>query len=159
MIAILHKGKRRLSAIFKKGVLVSLRILLGSVFVYASIDKIAFPLRFAEIVQNYHILPIFLIKPFSILLPWIELFVGVSLIVGLYVNRCALISSLLVAVFMVAIAIRSFAGPIKECGCMSELSFLKSDKASVLILRDTIILMIGVSIFIFNKVQNQAQSD
>ena len=89
----MNKGKRRFNAIFIKGALVSLRILLGSLFVYASIDKIAFPPRFAEIVQNYLILPSFLIKPFSILLPWIGLFVGVSLIVGLSVNGCARISS------------------------------------------------------------------
>ena len=48
------------------------RLLLGGIFIYASIDKIAFPGDFARIIENYGLLPSFVVKPFAILLPWLE---------------------------------------------------------------------------------------
>jgi len=44
------------------------RLLLGGVFVYASIDKIAFPNEFSGVVENYEILPSVLIKPVAVLI-------------------------------------------------------------------------------------------
>ena len=34
------------------------RLLLGGIFVYASIDKIIYPVEFAKVVYNYQILPV-----------------------------------------------------------------------------------------------------
>ena len=38
------------------------RLILGFIFIYASIDKIAFPKKFAKIVQSYKIIPDFLVE-------------------------------------------------------------------------------------------------
>jgi hypothetical protein len=67
--------------------------------VYASYDKILHPLAFAEIVYNYQILPDVLVNLVALFLPWIELLVGLSLIVGMWLPGALLISNLLCCSF------------------------------------------------------------
>ena len=47
------------------------RVILGAVFIYASIDKIRNPEAFAKAVYNYQILPDSLINLTAIALPWL----------------------------------------------------------------------------------------
>ena len=56
----------------------ALRLIVGVVFIYASIDKIIHPDRFAEIVWDFDLLPRSLVNPFSVCLPWIELVMGIA---------------------------------------------------------------------------------
>ena len=42
---------------FKGPVVLVARLILGGVFIYASIDKILNPGDFAKIINNYHVLP------------------------------------------------------------------------------------------------------
>ena len=49
------------------------RLFVGGVFIYASIDKIMHPHGFAELVNNYHILPPYLVNLMAIFLPWLEM--------------------------------------------------------------------------------------
>ena len=60
------------------------RLILGVIFIYASIDKIFHPAAFAEAVYNYQILPDALINLTAIVLPWLELILGAFLILGLW---------------------------------------------------------------------------
>lgn len=50
-------------------VLLVVRLFLGAVFVYASLDKILHPQAFAEMVYNYQLLPDVLINLTAIILP------------------------------------------------------------------------------------------
>ncbi|MDH3555163.1 MAG: DoxX family membrane protein, partial [Deltaproteobacteria bacterium] len=49
-----------------------LRIVLGWVFIYASLDKIRHPDLFAEAVYNYQLLPEVAVNLVAICLPWVE---------------------------------------------------------------------------------------
>ena len=60
------------------------RLILGAVFIYASLDKIAHPAAFAKDVYNYQILPDALISLTAIGLPWLELIIGAFLLIGLF---------------------------------------------------------------------------
>ena len=55
---------------------VIVRLVLGAVFVFATIDKIRHPAAFAEVVYNYQILPEVLINISAIVFPWLELLLG-----------------------------------------------------------------------------------
>jgi uncharacterized membrane protein YphA (DoxX/SURF4 family) len=72
---------------------IALRLFLGLVFVYASFDKILRPAAFAEIIYNYQILPEALINFTSIFLPWLELHLGLLLILGFWLPGAVLISN------------------------------------------------------------------
>lgn len=76
----------------------ALRWALGVLFVAASYHKILSPSTFAHEVNNYKLLPAALVNPFAIILPWLELFCGLALLV----NRFALGAAWLVAVMTAA---------------------------------------------------------
>ena len=56
------------------------RLILGGIFIYAAMDKIAHPDQFAEIVYNYKLLPGALVNLMAIVLPWVEILAGVFLV-------------------------------------------------------------------------------
>lgn len=127
------------------------RLVLGGVFIYASIDKIAFPAEFANIIKSYNILPIFLIKPIAIFLPWVELIFGIFLIIGLFIKESAIILTSLLFIFLIAFGIQSTKGPIEDCGCFGSLPILSTSNQFAIITRDLTFLFMGILIFIFNK--------
>jgi uncharacterized membrane protein YphA (DoxX/SURF4 family) len=132
----------------------SARLLLGGVFIYASIDKIAYPKEFAAIVVKYQILPEKLAIYFAFLLPWAELFLGIFVILGFLVRESAISLSFLVLVFMIAILIRSLAGPIGNCGCFSITPSGTSQSIALLIFRDVLFLLCGLILAFPKKAKN-----
>lgn len=96
-----------------------LRWILGSVFIYASIHKIADPAAFSEAIYNYRLFPEILINPLAVWLPWLELLAGLSLIIGVWIKGGALILSFLSLAFAVAVGTALFRGLDISCGCFS----------------------------------------
>lgn len=97
--------------------LITIRIVLGSVFVFAAISKAIAPEEFARAIANYKLFPIFLINILAITLPWIELCVGILLMFGISVKENSAILSGLLLVFIVAIGISLARGLNIDCGC------------------------------------------
>jgi len=97
--------------------LVAIRIVLGTIFIFAAVSKAAEPELFARSIDNYKLLPIFFINLLAITLPWIELCIGVLLIFGVSVKENSAILSGLLVVFILAIAISLMRGLDIECGC------------------------------------------
>ena len=95
------------------------RLVLGGVFVYASADKILHPVEFSKVVYNYQILPFVVSNFVAMVLPWLELFVGLALIVGVLRFESSLILSVLLLVFIIALSINLFRGVDIDCGCLT----------------------------------------
>lgn len=112
-----------------------LRITIGIIFIYASLDKIANPSQFARIIYNYHLLPGELINLTAITMPWVEFICGVCVILGIYKEGGILILGILLSIFAVSIGINLFRGVDLECGCFSVNSRAKSNSLELL-LRD-----------------------
>ena len=97
--------------------LVSIRILLGFVFIFAAISKTGDPEEFATAISNYKLLPLFSINILAIILPWIELVAGLLLVFGISVKENSSILSGLLLIFIMAIAISLVRGLNIDCGC------------------------------------------
>jgi uncharacterized membrane protein YphA (DoxX/SURF4 family) len=95
------------------------RIFLGVLFLYASIDKILYPGAFAEIVYNYRLLPDGLIHVTAVVLPWVELLLGLFLILDLLLPGAVLVANALFMIFLVAIAFNVARGLDIACGCFT----------------------------------------
>jgi len=95
------------------------RLFLGGVFFYASVDKILNPADFALAVYNYQILPDGLINLTALVMPWLELLLGVSLVTGLWLPGMVLWSNGLLWVFFLALLFNLFRGLDVHCGCFS----------------------------------------
>lgn len=97
--------------------LLCIRLFLGILFIYAGIDKIIHPAAFAKAVYNYQILPDFLINLAAIVLPWLELIIGVFLILRLWLPGAVLLSNILLAAFFGALVFNMARGLDIKCGC------------------------------------------
>jgi rhodanese-related sulfurtransferase/uncharacterized membrane protein YphA (DoxX/SURF4 family) len=95
------------------------RLFLGGIFIYASYDKILDPVRFAEIVFNYHIFPDLLVNPTSLFLPWLEVLVGLCLILGIWLPGAVLICNGLLLVFFLTLLFNLARGLDIDCGCFT----------------------------------------
>jgi uncharacterized membrane protein YphA (DoxX/SURF4 family) len=93
------------------------QIALGMIFVVAAWPKITDPPAFAHMIFNYRILPGSLINISALVMPWIELLAGLCLILGIWTRAARTIVSLLLIVFMIAIAFNLFRGNAIDCGC------------------------------------------
>ena len=101
-----------------------LRAILGIMFIYASIDKITDPLTFSNAIDNYHITPIAINNLAALLIPFIELAVGICLIFGIFIDGAIFIVIILLIWFIFIISQALFRGIDLHCGC-----FDLSDKA------------------------------
>jgi uncharacterized membrane protein YphA (DoxX/SURF4 family) len=126
------------------------RLVLGGIFIYASLDKIAHPLEFAKTIENYKVLPDFLITLPALILPWLELLAGFLLISGLWTRSAAWLLSLLLLAFILALGVNAFRGIDVSCGCFST-SASDTENAFVLIFRDLLILLPGLLIIFFDR--------
>lgn len=120
------------------------RWLLGLVFLYACFHKILDPSAFAKIIYGYQLLPGFLINVTAIILPFVELFAGVCLIVGILPRPAAIIINGMLAVFIIAISINLARGHAFDCGCFSihEAGYISSNVE--LLIRDLVYFLIGL---------------
>jgi len=118
------------------------RVILGIMFIYASLDKIAHPEEFAKQIGYYKVLPFGLENLLGIILPWTELIVGICLIAGLLVDGAALLSIIMMLVFILAISQAMLRGIDITCGCFKVSAH--SDKFGLdTIIRDIIFFMMS----------------
>jgi len=136
-----------LRIISNRFVFLAIRIVLGVVFIWASIDKIAHPAGFAEAIYNYRMLPHWTINLMAIIMPWLELICGILLIVGVLWRGSAFMIGVLLAVFIVALSSALIRGLDISCGCFT----VDGDHgiAVDLLVRD-ILMIIGVGILLAN---------
>ncbi len=103
----------------KSTIAIIIRVILGFLFLYASLDKIIYPSKFAEVIYNYRLLPVELVNICAILVPWIEVFIGIMLLIGIWVDASAFMLSSITFVFTFMIISAIFRGLNIECGCFS----------------------------------------
>jgi putative oxidoreductase len=95
------------------------RVYLGTIFLLACWHKIAEPGAFAIDIATYQILPLALVNPMAIVLPWAELAAGAMLLVGFRTRAAALLVAGMMAMFSVAIGVAVAKGLDMSCGCFA----------------------------------------
>ena len=109
-----------MSLLKNRWIILAFRIVLGIVFLYASFEKIRDPGSFSGNIQNYQISPYGITNLIGILLPWVELYVGACLILGVFVDGAALLSVGMLVMFIIALGQALARGLDIECGCFSQ---------------------------------------
>ena len=152
------------------------RFILGYIFLYASIDKITDPIAFSSNIDNYHISPIYLNNFAALIIPWIELIIGIFLLFGCfrfinvvkglinirylekYVKASSLISIFLLVFFIIILSQAYYRGIDLHCGCFKSVSSLSSSdlKHEMLnrIFQDIIFLGLAIIVY-FYKFNNE----
>ncbi|WP_261575219.1 MauE/DoxX family redox-associated membrane protein [Frankia gtarii] len=104
-----------------------LRLALGAVWLVAGLLKVNDPDGMLRSVRAFRILPEALVQPVAYSVPFLEIALGVLLIVGLAVRVTALLSALMFAVYIAAIASAAARGLRIDCGCFSSGGDLTAD--------------------------------
>ena len=95
-----------------------LRIVLGAIFIYAAYAKLAESWRlFAAGIASYEVLPMWAVEILARTLPWLELLIGVLLIVGRWLRVSTLATSGLLLVFFGLMVRARIKGMTIDCGC------------------------------------------
>ena len=132
---------------FKGPLVILCRLVLGGVFIYASLDKIANPAEFAKAIGNYHVLPFGLENLLALFLPWLELLTGLLLIAGIMVDGATILIISMNIVFIFAISQALARGISIECGCFSVSTEGGNNIGFQTILRDFVYLIMAFIIF------------
>jgi uncharacterized membrane protein YphA (DoxX/SURF4 family) len=93
------------------------RFVLGGVWIWAGLAKFGDADAAVRAVRAYRILPEFLVKPFAWGLPVIEIALGVLLILGIASRAAAIVSAVILLVFIAGIISVWVRGLSIDCGC------------------------------------------
>jgi uncharacterized membrane protein YphA (DoxX/SURF4 family) len=93
------------------------RIVLGLVFLGAALPKLADPPGFAKAIWAYGLFPARSLNPLALVLPWLELFCGLALCLGLWLRAAATWVAALLLAFCLALAVNLGRHHPVDCGC------------------------------------------
>ena len=127
--------------------LLAARLIMAGIFIYASIEKIAHPAVFAKDVYNYQILPDVLINLTALVLPWLELLLGLCLLTGVWLPGAVLAVNGLLLVFLAALVFNLARGLDVNCGCFGAAGLGPSMSTGWYLLRDVGFLTVGAFLF------------
>jgi uncharacterized membrane protein YphA (DoxX/SURF4 family) len=95
------------------------RVALGLIFLAAAAGKIVDPAALAKIIHNYRILPDMLVNVAALSLPWVEMVVAACLLTDFASRGASLTATVLLAVFVAAMAYAYSKGYDTQCGCFT----------------------------------------
>ncbi len=118
-----------------------LRLIVGGVFIYASIDKIIDPYSFAKAISSYEFSSSLGLSMFdnllALTLPWLELILGLFLILGIFTDESINFILILMIFFTIMLSQAYFRGiSLEDCGCGLNDSSIGMD-----IIRDLVLIL------------------
>lgn len=130
----------------------ALRLFLGCTFIFSSWHKIVSPDQFAVILYGYAVFPHQIINVLAIVVPFVELICGLTLITGLLKRSGLLLINAMLVGFIFLISFNLIRGHEFDCGCFS-LGETEGTWSSIwLLVRDFVMLGAGIYLFrLFDK--------
>jgi len=99
------------------------QIVAGLIFIAAALPKIADLSAFAGSIHNFHlesVIPMAATNVLAMMIPWVELVAGLSLVGGVRPRAGAVVYTLLMAVFTLGVVQALARGLSFECGCFGK---------------------------------------
>lgn len=131
-----------------------LRVLLGMVFVTSGLEKVMHPWQeFLFSLQGYQAFPIGIENLIAQTFPWVELAIGILVVLGLYTIWALRATMGMVAVFILMISQAILRGiDLSDCGCFGSLIQLPAQYT--LIFDIVLIIVTFLLIKFIDKTQN-----
>jgi uncharacterized membrane protein YphA (DoxX/SURF4 family) len=135
----------------------AVRLVVGVVFIYAAYPKIARPGDFAWNIAMYQYLHYSNVNMLAIILPWVEMICGVTLIVGLWTRGSAVVVCGMCVMFIIAL-VHAITHEIEmtSCGCFSQegakaLAAHREEVGTSLLYRDILMLFATGYVWLFDS--------
>ena len=116
---------------FQPWITLAFRLILGGVLLVAGGLKVSDPFGSATSVRAYQMLPIDLANFLGFVLPFIEVGIGLLLIVGIWGRLAAIAGGALMLMFIVAIGQAWIRGISLDCGCFGKGGLLTTDELPI----------------------------
>ncbi|HTY64938.1 MAG TPA: MauE/DoxX family redox-associated membrane protein [Acidobacteriota bacterium] len=113
------------------------RLVLAGVFIYSGYVKLQEPLQFAVAISGYKLVPENLVFPMAKTLPWVEIILGLAVLIGWKIRHFSAATAALLLFFIVVLAITISRGIEANCGCFG----LDERISPLTILRDSLFLI------------------
>ena len=129
------------------------RLVLGGVLFIAGYLKVGTPDKSQMAVRAYEVLPISLANLIGLLLPYVEIGIGLLLILGVYTRISAALGGAIMVVFIVAIAQAWARGLTIDCGCFGGGGQVAASETKYLseIIRDTGLVLLALYLIRYPK--------
>jgi uncharacterized membrane protein YphA (DoxX/SURF4 family) len=129
------------------------RLILGGVLIAAGALKVGNLQKSAMAVRAYELLPVWMANLFGYVLPWIEIGIGLLLVLGALVKINGLLGALIMLAFIIAIAQAWARGLSIDCGCFGDGGAVDPEDTKYLstIIRDIGLLGLGVFLYFYPK--------
>lgn len=125
------------------------RLALGVVWIWASVEKLRSPRTFVQAVRAYDATPEWLSKAIGYGLPVLEFCLGVLLVLGIAVRVAAAVSAVLFVVFLIGIIQAAARGLQLSCGCFGGGGQTANTTYTLDILRDIGLLILAAYLVMF----------
>jgi len=125
------------------------RLVLAGIFLYTGYIKLKSPLQFAAVLYGYKLFPDSLIFPATRYFPWVEISLGVLLLLGWKIRYVSLAACGLLATFISILTITYLRGVDANCGCFS----FNDRITPITILRDGLIILPAICLAAENAVR------
>ncbi len=126
------------------------RLVLGVVWVWSSLEKLDSPRTFVQAVRAYDATPEWLSKAIGYGLPVLELSIGLLLIVGVAVRISAVVSAVLLVVFLIGVIQAAARDLSISCGCFGGGGTTESTSYTLDILRDVGLLVLAAFLVLWS---------
>jgi len=100
------------------------RVIIGAIFLISGLAKISDPARFILTLREFRLFPEEIVPLTAVWLPWLELLLGLCVLVGLLHRTSALLLACMNAGFLSAILSVIVRGIEVDCGCFGMLADL-----------------------------------
>ena len=129
------------------------RVVLGGTLFAAGALKVGNLQKSAMAVRAYELLPVSLANFIGYALPWIEIGVGLLLILGVATKTVAVIGAINMLVFIIAIAQAWARGLSIDCGCFGGGGSVDPEDTKYLseIIRDLGLFALGIYLYLYPK--------
>lgn len=129
--------------------------MIGAVFLVAGGSKALGIQSFAVEIGAYRLVPTLLVQPLAIALPLFELLIGVYLLIGFMQRWSAIAATVLLVMFIGAMALALARGLTLECGCIGPalgVGILRETVGPTSIVRDVLCLVLAVHLIVVPSV-------
>jgi len=127
------------------------RLVVAGVFIYSGYVKVEAPLQFAVAISGYQLVPEDLVYPMAQYLPWIEIALGLAVLIGWKIRYFSSAAAALLLFFMVILTITYLRGIEANCGCFS----MDDPITPLTIVRDSIFLIPALYLAFENRIRRR----
>ena len=128
-----------------------IRWYLGGLFVFASWHKMLYPGSFALDIATYDLLPLVLVNPMAIVLPYVEFLAGIMLIAGFRSRAATLLVIGILFLFTVALILALNKGLDVACGCFASQTLEQDPIRWSTVLRDLVWIVLSLYVLVFDR--------